>query len=184
MTQTTQNDHLLPVLSQLYKQIKAFGVLMKNGDEGRDAFSKFVLRRASFLKSFFGVVETEDYRSKIVNSDPILYNTADWPRESPPAGKFRQARSLSLEQHLNSYILFWHFQTKDGSRLNDAVSAKVCRASLWLCREDGFLAALEYVIDLLMAGVIIDPRVCYQVFRMLLDARRRVVSVEEIIDPS
>jgi hypothetical protein len=115
----------------------------------------------------------------LAESAPLLYHTAEWPDKTPPAGYVKEVNQFSGGDFLKSLIAFWtlQIQCKDNP---ESSAAKLVRASLWIVREHGVLAALKYIFDLRDAGFIIHDVAAVEAISLLLQSRRKVNDDSEL----
>jgi hypothetical protein len=174
------DDRIGIICAHLFKQITYFGRIAHETEAARKLYESFVLRRAEFLKLLLQVRDSVDDRLAVAGNGPILYNTVDWPTGAPIGGQFDPADSISLTQHLTSYTMFWNMQLNPEYR--DSTTLRILRAALWVCDNSGLIPAIDYIIDLKMNGFTIDFKSTLQALRILLRARRLVLSDTDIVD--
>ncbi|MFH0298190.1 hypothetical protein AAFX91_13295 [Bradyrhizobium sp. 31Argb] len=175
---------ILHIAQSLFGQMRAFGILANHSTRASEVLNSAILPRLAFLKMLLAAldhIDPEASREPIASGDPIIYNTLDWPPTAPPAGVFEPSGNVSLERHLNSWYLSWNLQL--GESPQSAMILKVVRAALWLVKSPGGIdAAIQYVIDLQIKGVIVDRLVAIQAMIWLLRARRCVHDDSDLAD--
>jgi len=180
----TSISHTVSVARALFGQMRAFGILARHGPNAREVFGGLITQRISLLRVLLELLQTLDAKSvreAIASGDPIIYNTAEWPKGAPLAGKFDVGGPISLEGHLASWFMAWNLQLGDESR--SGMGPKVVRAALWLLMTSGnFNEAIDYVVDLQTKGVIIDDAAAAEAIRVLFQARRLVKNDIDLID--
>jgi hypothetical protein len=173
---------ILRIAQGLFGQMRAFGVLANHSSRSFEVLNSEIINRLGFLKLLLQVLEhldPETSRQLIASGDPIIYNTSEWPPSAQPAGSFEPEGNVSLEQHLSSWYMSWNLQSDEHPE--SAMVGKVLRAALWLVNGPGGInAAIQYIIDLQVKGVLLNRRVSIHAMIVLLRARRRVQSDSDL----
>jgi hypothetical protein len=114
---------------------------------------------------------------------PLLYQTANWPAGTPPAGRVSDAPAFTWQDMRTSYSAMWRLQLNRPHGVSIATyttAQKLIRAALWIVRENGFLPALDYLFALMDRGFLIDSDAAVIAFARLFFARRQVSDDAEL----
>ncbi|MFT8245965.1 hypothetical protein [Roseomonas sp. BN140053] len=143
---------------------------------------RFVQNR---LRPCYPLFELADRNGDIppASDHPMLYQTNDWPDNTPPAGHVRQAPNFTWNDLLKSYAAMWQLQLdrSNGPQMATVGAGnKLVRAALWIIKENGFLAAVEYLFSLLDHGFVIEPDAASWAFCRLYWVRRQVAQDSDL----
>jgi hypothetical protein len=163
-----------PALTRiLLEQVQGFGLLGCHAAPIDDDLKWLAKTKTNPLNLVFGILEHLTGRSALPDDIPLLYHTAGWPAEAPPAGYAGETTAVRGRDHLASLLAFWTLQLRNNDDPGPA-AYKMVRAALWVVRARGLAAALQYVFALFDAGFVIRPEVASNAIWLLLDGRRRV----------
>jgi hypothetical protein len=171
---TNHQPVALPALARtLLEQVQGFGLLGCHAAPTEDDLKWLAVTVVKPLNLLFEILENATGRTILPLEVPLLYHTAGWPSNAPPAGYAGESTVVRGRDHTASLFAFWTLQLRNESDPAPA-AYKLVRAALWIVRVKGLAAALRYLFTLFDAGFVIRPEVASNAIWLLLDGRRRV----------
>lgn len=130
--------------------------LSPNAQRRRNLIDEYCARREIPARTLVGFLEQQCGMKFADARLPYRHNSATWPPAQPLAGYTDDAPKPSPGQWLGSVFSTW--QATTGSDDSGVEARWTIRPALWVCHQAGLVASLRYVLDLVDAGQVLDPR--------------------------
>jgi hypothetical protein len=170
------SERLDALVATLFGQIRLHNLAVANSAPDEANVKAFARKRVVPLAALLEAGHHVGLTLPVPEQLPYLYSTADWPGDSPPAGRLAN-REVPPHTALRALIGFWLLQCHRGGGAD-----RLTRGMLWTLHRHGYRDALAFVFDAIVSGAIIDSVTGIEVLNRLLLARRQAPSDDRIFE--
>ncbi len=172
----TAEPRLASVARKLFEGARLFGLAAGQfGPPKEERVASFVYRRVAPLSAMLFAARHFEVELGVPERMTFFYNTNDWPADAPPAGWLVECPEPPRDVALRSMSGFWLLQCRD---MGDA---RLMRGALWILHRHGYSIALDFLLDSIVSGVIVNANTARRTLMALLGARRRVTTDDHVL---
>lgn len=163
------------IARKLFESVRLFGLAAGQiGPPKEEKVISFAYGRVAPLGAMLFAAEHFAVELDISERLTFFYSTVNWPADVPPAGWVVELPSQSRDIAFRAMVGFWCLQSR-----GDA-SDRLMRGALWVLHHHGYNRALDFVLDSITSGVIVNAATARDMLTALLKARRKVAGDDHL----